>query len=181
MLRKCHTDSLRWYREMLAGCTLDRIETGEKLAAVQLLPANRRSFREVLIVFHPAGITIAGDLCPGDNAVTSAMGYGRKWFGSAHSPDYLAGKFLQKQFVAEAAAEDLRDAEQWGEHAAECAALAGRIHGLDHGSASLYEALVDIDPELTSDGCPGWAYDPRDFGLLAAIQERYAALAAVPA
>lgn len=72
-----------------------------------------------LFIFHPEGITIAGDLTPGRNGNCSALGYGVGWFGSRKSEDYLCEKFLPHEWHHELAnleLEVLAEEVRKGEH-----------------------------------------------------------------
>ena len=63
-----------------------------------------------LIMFTPEGIVITGDLAPGSSGhgVVSCSGYGIDWFTGLLDSDYLASKFLDRQWEREYSAEVLR-------------------------------------------------------------------------
>lgn len=87
---------------------LQEVSSGEKIKAFYLKLPNMR-MESCLILFTPEGIVICGDMTPGRGAL-SAFGYGLDWFASELGWDYLASKFLDKEWVPELAIEYCRDA-----------------------------------------------------------------------
>lgn len=143
-------------------------------------------------LFFGAGrIWISGDLrVTEDRGVISDLGYGLSWFAGQLYPDYLAEKFLRKRHVPTRAVAELMDrAERYFEdhcvdepdeedrqvkRALEEAAAQGE-HGPCASSHELFELFGDLGLD-TSDGAPGWGYDPDEVEWLSAIQQRFAEL-----
>lgn len=141
-----------------------------------------------LIVFTPEGIVIMGDLVPGWRAAVSAFGKGLEWFSGELSPDYLASKFLEKDFLPESAARYLSEhkamvAEQCDvgkgrgvtdEIEAIDEAIASLMSG-DWGAESFYSFLHEQDIDGVHDGV-GRDYHPGHLDLLVRTQKAFARL-----
>jgi len=156
-------------------------------------------FDSVLLTFTPEGIAIQGDLTPSTNGVVSARAHPLGWFVGNLGHDYLASKFLAKEWVAESAAEFMRELahepereaaelveretifpEATGKRRATLLERAKRLReiaeDLDGGTMMLHElveALNDLGIQYDSEG---YTYPPNDVVILAAIQQRFAEL-----
>ena len=134
-------------------------------------PGNPTSF-DTTIVIHSAGITICGQLHPGDSGVT-AGGYDLPWFSGEKSPGYLAEKFLRQSYDPRIAREDVLRVEAGDPGAAkDLRDLADDLENLEPGE------VADRVAEITgcSDDAPGWDWNPDDFGLLVAVQDAFVRL-----
>ena len=127
----------------------------------------------VQITATPEGICIQGDLVPGEGHGICA----RKslfWFVGDLSADYLASKFLATAWHPRIAVETMRS---WvvGEDCPEGTDIDGLCSVADDGDQSRLRDLLDAAGIDTSDGLPGWGYDPDAVNLLHRIQVAFAA------
>lgn len=97
---------MKHMRETLRDHVLEEIPAGERIKAFYIKEPGTR-MGSSLILFTPEGIAIMGDLTPGRGAM-SVYGYGLSWFASELGEDYLCGKFLEKEWVPEYAADYCR-------------------------------------------------------------------------
>lgn len=140
----------------------------------------------VTVANLPDGVSISGDLAPNDNRVVLAYGYKLPWFVGDLSSGYLAGKFLQREWVPESASDCLRDWAREEAAGEDCDQTIVEVleecvlkvrDGIKHGRSpqdtqeDLYDTLQIYG--YGDDGVPGWTYTPRDLALLQAIQERF--------
>lgn len=170
--------SLQDYRRMLAQHVLEPVEVGQKVSAYYLRKPGGGLMESTLIVFTPEGIALMGDVTPGKNGDVSCRGYGAEWFAGASSHSYLCEKFLHKGWHTELAAEELRDG--WHDHFDGDAGKRAKLNELaddveERGAEWLRDELDEMGAD-TSDGIPGWGYNPSEAACLIAIQERFAAL-----
>lgn len=161
-------------------------EVTPKTRTFRLSEGNKRCM-SCLITFTPEGITISGDITPIGRGVTSSLGYGIDWFASELSPDYLAEKFLERKFVPEIAAEEMKDPENWVQESlldmeddreqkiAELNDLINDVECGEVGPERLGDRLLDIGIS-PYDGLPGYCYHPNELAILVSIQRRFAAL-----
>lgn len=146
------------------------------IEAFYLRPPEGGRIMSTLILFTPEGIVLMGDLTPERNGTVSAFGYGKGWFSSKLSGDYLCEKFLERRWISEIAEERLRDrkwnSEMYGEEQAEqMISIADELSD-NHGVEWLSDELNEIGYDL-SDGVPGIGYDSRERSWLIAIQQRF--------
>lgn len=94
-------------RVALKGHFLEQILDTEKFQAFYMREAPNSRMMSTLFIFHPEGITIAGDLTPGLHGNTSCLGYSLGWFAGRLSEGYLCEKFLQKGWHADLAESEL--------------------------------------------------------------------------
>lgn len=147
------------------------------------------------LIFAAGRIFISGDLRVTDHhGLVSGIGYGVDWFVATGPCDesYLAEKFLRKRHVPALAVAGVRDAaarffedrhidgeeptEEEREQKAALEEAAARGEGGPCASShELYELYDGLEIDV-SDGVPGWGYDPREVGWLAAVQQRFAEL-----
>jgi hypothetical protein len=128
-------------KESLANHVLEEIPAGEKMQAFWMKKPERGRMMSTLLVFTPEGIVITGDLCPraGTRGVVSDLNYGIGWFSGKLSPDYLCEKFLDREWHAELAAQDLKEMA--------CAVLRGEYD--DYGwTGSLHAAKQEREDAL---------------------------------
>ena len=117
----------------------------------------------------------------------SDLGYGRGFFTGALSPEYLASKFLEKDWHLAPAQAWLRQ-ERAEANAARAhldpqhpraVGLAARIEAIEHLLYIEHELtawhLCDAFPEDCDEATPGWGYDPVAAGWLEAVQKTFAA------
>ncbi len=163
------------------------VEEGARVQSYYLKhPRQELRIEGCLLLFSPEGVVITGDYVPGDkHSVSSPFGYSREWFAKDLSPSYLASKFLKEKWQSKFAAEELRQILEEEEQEGNPSKLA--IIGLYHVADELvnelddsglteeyfYEKLVEGGWD-TSDGIPGYDYDPNEYSLLIAIQRRFA-------
>lgn len=86
----------------------------------------------VEVLFTPVGIVMHGDFTPpGNRGPCGAYMKDLAWFAGEMDPDYLAGKFLEKQWTCEGAEDHVRDNIE---------TLRSRIHyyGLDTGPGATH-------------------------------------------
>jgi hypothetical protein len=95
-------------RKSLENHVLELVQYGVVTAYYLKEPGQGRMM-STLVTFSPEGITLSGDLTPNRSGLVSSYGYGIGWFGSEKSEGYLCEKFLDKGFVPEVAADELRD------------------------------------------------------------------------
>jgi len=176
-------------RERLTEHTLDELTPPDgKVRSFRMSKPGTR-IDSTLITFTPEGIAIQGDLTPGTNGAVS-RGKSLAWFAGELGYDYLAEKFLTKEWVAEYAAEAMiGEAESLDREAAEIdaeeerAPLAEKAERfreiadqLDDGAMMIHEFVEDLgEMGFEYDG-EGYTYPPSDVVLLAAIQQRFAEL-----
>lgn len=151
-------------KESFKDHVLQEVSSGEKIKAFYLKRPNTRS-ESCLILFTPEGIVITGDMTPGRGAV-SAFGYGLDWFVSELGWDYLASKFLDKEWVPELAVEYCRDAAsdiRRGEHDDD--ADGSELQRACEQRADLVENLKDLRDDLKNS-------DPADVEGVACITKQ---------
>lgn len=137
----------------------------------------------VQITFSPEGIALQGDVVYGPGGgLTSTCGYGLGWFSGYLSEDYLCEKFLQKQWVAEYAAEELEEELKNPEDYAidekmiePLKNIISQLGEVIETGTQLWEALDDID-YCIDDGPPGWGYGPVEAMALCSVQQKFAEL-----
>jgi hypothetical protein len=133
------------------------------------------------VTFTPAGICLQGDFTPKQNGSVSSRGYGVDWFSGELGGSYICEKFLQRKWVAELAADELRSSKCWARDGAsdhvriELDGLVRQLDGGEMDGRQLHDAMEDLGLEV-SDGMPGWGYDPREEAALRAIQQTFARL-----
>jgi hypothetical protein len=172
-------------RKSLENHVLELIQYGAVTAYYLKDPAHGRMM-STLVTFSPEGITISGDLTPNRSGLVSAYGYGIGWFGSDKSEGYLCEKFLDKQYVHEAAQDELRDADShWrqidgalptAEEKEQLERLDEIIEALDEHDAEWLISELEDAGYVVDDGPPGYTYEPHEAGWLCAIQQRFAEL-----
>lgn len=141
-------------RESLKGHFLEMVLDTEKFKAFYMREKPNSRMMSTLFIFHPEGITIAGDLTPALHGNCSTIGYGLDWFASKLSETYLCEKFLTQGWHAELAEEELaemRDSTLAGKNDHE---LWGGLDDLRCSREELIEelleyrrALVDAEPD----------------------------------
>lgn len=159
---------------------LDEITSADAAIRAFYLRQQRASrINATLVVFTPEGISIMGDLVPGNNGVVSAFGYGIDWFASELSPDYLACKFLRQEFSCRAAADYLEDQlSNYEGHALydDVPDAIEALRGDGMTQDQTYELLRELgDEDAIIDGVC-WDYDDHDRDLLVRIQQAFARL-----
>lgn len=170
-------------KESIKDHVLEQVLDAEKFKGFYLKPPDGGRMMSTLIIFHPEGITICGDLCPGLHGNCSAYGYSLGWFAGKLSGSYLCEKFLEKSWQRELAAQWCKDEaqEQRKEGNPE---IADKLETLgsrdlecgDMDVRDFYERLTEISVGYVDDGVPGHGYDPGEKGWLCAIQEKFAEL-----
>jgi len=167
-------------REALANHVLTRIVATPDLQAFELRNPARSAYW-TQIIFSRAGIVILGDLRIGGRRGVIGDPYGPDWFGQPLEPDYLAGKFLERTWQPDQAAEwaarravELRGMGQ--------IVTAEKLEGIGHALAradlgdegmfvrSILQAGVRLE-----DGTPGYGYERGAWGWLVALQARFRA------
>lgn len=96
-------------RTSLKGHVLEQILDTEKFQAFYMREKPNSRMMSTLFIFHPEGITIAGDLTPALHGNCSAIGYGLGWFAGRLSEGYLCEKFLTKGWHADLAEMELSE------------------------------------------------------------------------
>jgi len=91
----------------LSNLELSTVAETDKVKCYRLAKPGTRAY-SVQITFTPEGIAIQGDLIISGYGVCSTFGYGLDWFADRLNDDYLCEKFMQREFVAESAIDDLR-------------------------------------------------------------------------
>ena len=99
--------TLKRFRKDFKEHGLTVLAETDKILCVRIGKPNTR-INSTQITFTPEGITIQGDWCPCGNGVCSTFGYDQDWFAKGLSWSYLAEKFLAREFVDEAAIDDLQ-------------------------------------------------------------------------
>ncbi len=132
----------------------------------------------VLLLFCPEGIVITGDHGPDINGCISSRTCGLDWFRTTMDGEYLCGKFLDKVWVPEYAAQCLREyAEDSDQDKDEMLDLARRIEEDDMSMFDFYNEMKDIAYSyLTDGGSIGYTYDWIVRTKLIAIQRRFVEL-----
>ena len=169
--------------ESLKDLILEQVLDTEKFKAFYMKRPGGGRVMSTLIMFTPEGIVIQGDLTPGFHGNVSCLGYGLGWFRDQLSEDYLAEKFLQRDWYAEVATADLRwilkqiadehetakpgDVEKIQE-------LVSRCEDGDLDVESFREAWEEIHEEWET--LPGCGYNPKEHAWLCAIQQKFAEL-----
>jgi len=100
------------YDEHLKDHYLEKVLDEPKFKAFYLKKQGYGRMESCLIMFSPEGISIHGDLCPGNdvrNSGVHAYGYGLEWFAGRLSWSYLCEKFLSQDWHQELAVRDCRD------------------------------------------------------------------------
>lgn len=164
---------------------LEQILDTEKFQAFRMKRPGHGRNMSTLITFTPEGIVIQGDLTPGRNGNVSCIGYGLGWFRGRLSKDYLAEKFLEKNWYAEVAAADLRQHLKEIADGVEMAKpgdvekireLIKRCEGGDLYVESFRGDLEEIYEDWDWESTPGWGYQPIEYAWLYAIQWKFAEL-----
>lgn len=154
-------------------CDTRGVPGQDRFLIVRLAEPGTRDM-SVQLTFTPEGIVIQGDFTPGNsNGVCSKAGYGARWFSDDLSVDYLAEKFLQKQWTKEAASDWL----QWRiddleEELSECladTAVAEESHGLSPNQI-LEQAAAD--PDFGPEFGQGDDLDSDEHGLNGVIKRK---------
>jgi hypothetical protein len=176
-------------RERLTEHTLDELTPPDgKVRSFRMSKPGTR-IDSTMITFTPEGIAIQGDLTPGANGVVS-RGKSLEWFAGQLGHDYLAEKFLTKEWVEEDAADGMREVAEDIEREAteieeekERALFVERAQRfreiadqLDDDGMMFHEFVEDLDELGIQYESEGHAYPPNDVVLLAAIQQRFAEL-----
>lgn len=175
--------------QQLAAHGIEPVEMGAKVQAFYLKKPGERCM-STLLLFTPEGIAIMGDLTPENYGTVCRERKSLGWFVGDLSPDYLCGKFLERKWTPEAAADALKDPkgpwldygdindddpaaqqEKW-EKVRE---IADEMVGHGHGQEWLYDELTDLG-FCIDDGLPGYDYLPGESHWLCAIQKRFAEL-----
>lgn len=173
----------RWSKHRLVNCGRD---TAKQLTAYRLQLRGHGRMQSCFLVFTPEGIVIMGDWCPGGCAgrnagVISCYGYSEGWFAGRLSPDYLASKFLRKCWQPEKGERQLKERVLEARHARyierDVAREAFDRIAIHNGDGLTAETAYGIfsDAGLSDFEDLGYDYDPDDFALLVAIQQRFAA------
>lgn len=174
------------YRRHMETLSLHTLERESEIEWVMRDPFRGNSRIMTVRIIFSERIIVTGDYCPGRRGVISDVGYSFDWFTrSAHSPQYLAEKFLEKKWDRGVFRADLtgliqdmvQDAFEMRDQCVLDDAKALRdevLCGLSiHGSESeIFSALSDIivDP---SDYSLGINYPVGDMAMLAAIQHTF--------
>jgi hypothetical protein len=177
-------DDYRRYMETLSTHALER---ENEIEWVMRDPKRGNSrIMTVIVTFSAERVIVTGDFCPGRRGAISDGGYGIEWFTrSAHSPRYLAEKFLDKVWDRDVFRADLanlikdmvRDAFGMRDRLLLDDAKRLRDEVLlgvsRYGSESeIFDTMSDIivDP---SDYSLGVNYPVSDMAMLAAIQHTF--------
>ena len=170
-------------KQNLKDHILEQVLDTEKFKAFYLKKPERTRMMSTLLIFHPEGITICGDLCPSRGGNCSAYGYGIGWFSGHLDGDYLCQKFLDKSWQSDLAAEWCleeagRQKEEGHQDIADKLETLGKrdLECGDMDCRDFYETLTDIDQSYVDDGVPGHGYNSGEKAWLCAIQERFAEL-----
>lgn len=182
-----HMVDLTGFDRDLWDHTLEVIMESQRVQLYRLVDPDCRGseMQSTRIGFLDGYVVIHGDMCPGveqqDNrGVTCGPNYDRPWFVGAKSPDYLNGKFLERVFVPELAADMCRERIDTGlaraRHDEELEDLATEADALDMSDGRAIEAWKARLYEVTGDwedldACMG--YEPANAALLGAIQRRF--------
>lgn len=177
----------------LSRHVLTEVEAGREVRYFRMAEPGTRVM-SVDLIFADGRIFISGDLRITDaaNGVISALNYGVEWFVGKLGADYLAKKFLRKRHVPALAVEQVKDqaarlfeerfteGEEPDEEAREAKNMLDAVANDGEGgrcgsSHELWELYSDLGID-TSDGVPGWGYDPNEVEWLAAVQRRFAEL-----
>lgn len=175
------TELVEMHSQSLADHYLQELESTPKVKMFYMRKPNTRAF-STLVTFHPEGITICGDFAPCHRGVVSDYQYGLQWFSGRLGPDYLASKFLLKEWIPDYAATEIRSYvadgcwEFTADQEQELLRLATLTENQEMGSYQLWEALGEISQSLVDDGLPGFGYKPNDYAALIAIQRKFAEL-----
>jgi len=130
------------------------------------------------LIFMAGRIGITGDFSPGLNGVWSDLSYDIRWFASKLSWDYLAQKFLKREWQPEVAVMEAKDHLESGnkdypEHDDFYRAVIREIEE-DKELGSIYPIMNEY--QMESDYTPGIAYPLNDTIALVAIQRKFAEL-----
>lgn len=131
------------------------------------------------IIFSPEGICISGDFSPTPNGACSNIGYGLQWFSGDLSDDYLAEKFLIKQFVREYAITELENISKDiidNNNRNKLIHIIQNLENNTYDQNGLYMALVDGLEWILEDRVPGYNYDIYQQASLVAIQKTFSSL-----
>ncbi len=169
----------------LKNHVLEKILDTDKFQAFRMKDPGQGRSMSTLITFTPEGIVIQGDLTPGRNGNVSCRGYGVGWFRGRLSEDYLAEKFLEKDWYAEVAATWLRRHLKEIADGIETAkpeavkmiqALASRCEDGDLYIESFREDWEEIYEDWDWESTPGFGYKPDEHAWLCVIQRKFAEL-----
>jgi hypothetical protein len=170
-------------RKEMATHTLEVHVDTPLLKAWYLRPPNGGRMQSTYILETVEGIVIMGDWCPESNrGAISCYGYGMNWFSSKLGEDYLCSKFLRQEWVPAVGLEGLRYAFTERDDPTKYAeALRDAERAYEYGELT-YERAHEIFTEagLSDFEDLGHDYNPRDAGILCAIQQRFAELYRAP-
>ena len=149
---------------------------------------------DILFLVRPDRIVITGDSHPvlgKAGGLISDSGYGVWWFARSQGDDYLAEKFLRKEYHPVIALEWLQgwveDAEA-GDHEATAeqvhtakdvlrrATDGNEQHTFELATYDAFHRLLTDDLGFRDIEGEGWGYDPSAQGWLVAIQDRFSVL-----
>jgi len=97
-----------WYYRQIENATLQVISESDGVRIFMLRKYPNSTMMSTYIIFAVGRIIITGDMPVRDNGIIAA-GYDLEWFSGGLSPDYLAEKFLEKDFHPEIAMRQWRE------------------------------------------------------------------------
>lgn len=104
MNRETIKDDIARLEQQLANHVLEVVQDAGPLKAWYLRPPGGGRMMSVLILSHPEGLSLQGDIAHRGYATN----YGLSWFVRDMDYDYLAGKFLRREYSPERAAQHLK-------------------------------------------------------------------------
>ena len=180
--------------------TLQVLVDNKDIRAFRLCKNSKQIMESTLLIFTREGVSICGDLAPGQRGVFSLPGYDLDWFVGDHNPEYLCSKFLTKEWDSDATykglCEEIQELKIQLEELQEQSFLTGSereklswlrtvIGSIENVKEYLSSDLISSEEEFYAtwiaevdgyrhDEVPSRRfYNPRDAELLVAIQKTF--------
>lgn len=168
-------------KQVMARCYLERIsEVSDKCPyeSYYLKQPDTGCYRTLIIFTQREGIVLVGDLmlveASAGGGVVSNCGYGKSWFASGLSEDYLCEKFFREEWVPERAAAHLKWVLENDDDITTSQKNCIREALIDDtcGDSTVFhiwwDEIFNYPPETI-----GYGYNLASAGWLCAIQQRF--------
>lgn len=158
--------------ESLQGHQLEELTPpSSPVRSFYLRPPGGGQRMSTLITFTPEGMSIQGDIQPGEDGVIAPKGFDLAWFEGDLLAESLCEAFLSKAFYMDAAVLDLRSG-RWAENAGLQKVADRAEYGL-LDEESLRRELFEAGLTYTEVELVGYDYPPVSTGWLCAIHRRF--------
>lgn len=168
-------------KQVMDRCFLERMsEASDKwhFESYYLKQPNTGCYRTLIIFTPREGIVLTGDLmlieASAGGGVVSNCGYGKGWFASDLSEDYLCEKFFRTEWVPERAVDYIKDMLETDEDLTACQKNSIRDALIDEtcGDSTMFHIWWDETFSYSPESI-GYGYNLASAGWLCAIQQRF--------